>query len=90
MTEQVHPRSRHLPEVAGAIEEVTGSLVVDTQLREVQSFNVTLAAMSTATEAVVSAVMDPETRKMTIYVMAPDGVTPGVNPVKVAWLALGK
>lgn len=90
MTEQVHPRSRHLPEVAGAIEEVTGTLVVETYLREVQSFSVTLAATPTATEASVAAVLDAETRKLTISVVAADGVTPGVAAVKVAWLALGK
>jgi len=90
MTELVHPRSRHLPEVAGALEDVTGTLVVDTQLREVQTFSVTLAATPTATEASVGAVLDVDTNKLTISVVAADGVTPGINAVKVAWLALGK
>jgi hypothetical protein len=33
-----NPKSTHLPEVAGAIEDVTEILVVDTGIRQVQSF----------------------------------------------------
>jgi len=87
-------KSTHIPEYAGDIVEVTGSLIIDTGLREVQSFSATLATQSTATDAIVDAVLgDIEpggTQKMTLEVFAVDGVTPGVTAVKVAWMALGK
>ena len=87
-------KSTHIPEYAGDIAEVTGSLIVDTGLREVQSFSATLATQSTATEASVDATLgeiEPGgTQKLTLETWAADGATPGVNPVKVAWMALGK
>lgn len=86
-------KSTHIPEYAGDVEEVTGTLIVDTELREVQSFSATLAQDSTATEASVSAVLGDivpgGTQKLTLQTWAADGVTPGVNPVKVAWMAVG-
>lgn len=87
-------RSTHLPEVAGGVVEVTGSLVIDTQLREVQTFSVTLATQASATEAIVDGVLGEivagGNQKMTLEVFAADGATPGASAVNVAWLAVGK
>lgn len=94
MPKNVNPKSTHLPELAGAIEVVTGSLIVDTGLRNVQSFAVSLAQASTATEAgAAGALAYPPVgghQQLAISVVAADGATPGVNPVKVSWMALGK
>lgn len=87
-------KSTHIPEYAGDMVDVTGSLIVDTGLREVQSFSVTLAAQASATEAIVDGVLgaiEPGgTQKLTLEVFAEDGATPGASAVKVAWMALGK
>jgi hypothetical protein len=89
-----NPKSNHLPELAGAIDLVTGTLIVDTGLRNVQSFTVSLAQTPTAAEAIVAgALADPTPgghQKLTLMVMAVDGVTPGVAAAKVSWTALGK
>lgn len=85
-----NPKSTHLPEVAGAIEAVTATLVVDTGIRQVQAFNVCMAQDPTAAEAIVAGVLDAEKRKLTIKVFAPDGVTPGVAAAQVSWTAIGK
>lgn len=87
-------RSTHLPEVSGDVVAVTGSLIVDTRLREVQSFSVALAQQASATEAIVDAVLgeiEPGgTQKLTIEVFAADGATPGAAAANVAWMAFGK
>lgn len=89
------PKSTHLPEVAGNIELVpdTGALVVDTGLRSVQSFSVTLAQAAAADAATVAGILaDPAggTTKLTINTVKADGVTLGSVAAKVAWLAIGK
>jgi hypothetical protein len=87
-------KSTHIPEYAGEVVEVTESLIVDTGLREVQSFAVTLASQASATEAIVNGVLGPiipgGTQKLTLEVFAQDGATPGASAVNVAWMALGK
>lgn len=87
-------RSTHLPELSGGVASVTGSLVVDTQLRQVQAFSVSLAQAASATEAIVDAILgDVEaggTQKLTVQVWAVDGVTPGAAAANVAWTAIGK
>ena len=87
-------RSNHLPEVAGAIETVTGSLIVETGLRNVQSFTVSLAQTPTATETVVAGILGEvlpgSDQKMTLKVMHADGTTPSASPAKVSWTAIGK
>jgi hypothetical protein len=87
-------RSTHIPEVAGGVVAVTGSLVIDTQLREVQSFAVSLATQASATEAIVNGVLGEivagSSQKLTIEVFAADGATPGASAVNVAWSAFGK
>jgi hypothetical protein len=87
-------KSTHIPEYAGEVVEVTESLIVDTGLREVQSFSVTLASQASATEAIVNGVLGPiipgGTQILTLEVFAQDGATPGASAVNVAWMALGK
>ena len=87
-------KSTHIPEYAGDIVDVTGSLIVDTGLREVQSFSVSLAQQASATEAIADGVLgDIEpggTQKLTLEVFAADGATPGAAAAKVSWMALGK
>ena len=88
------PHSTHQPFVSGAIAVVTDNLIVDTGQRDVQTYNATLGAAPSATEAIVGAVLLDEptrpTRRLRLYVRAADGTTAGVNPVAVAWWALGK
>ena len=90
----MYPKSTHIPEVAGAVELVTGSLTVETGLREIQTFSVTMAQAPTATEAspagVLEDVIPGKSQRLILKVVAADGVTPGVAMAKVAWLALGK
>lgn len=87
-------KSTHQPFVSGDIVEVTGNLVVETGQRQVQTFSASLAAAPTATETMVGSELldepDRPTKRLHIYVMAADGVTPGASAVKVAWWALGK
>lgn len=87
-------RSTHLPEVTGGIVEVTESAVINTQLRNVQTFSLCLAQQSAAAEAIVNGVLgEPSAggdQPLTIEVFAADGVTPGVAAVNVAWMAVGK
>ncbi|UCF48286.1 MAG: hypothetical protein JSU89_14140 [Myxococcales bacterium] len=90
----VAPKSTHLPEVSGATELVTGSLIVDTGLRDLQTVVATLAAVAVATEATVSVTLEDlvpgATRKIKLQVWNADGATPGASEVAVNWLALGK
>jgi len=90
------PKSTHLPEVAGdiALVPATGVLIVDTGLRSVQSFTVTLAQAAAADAASVAGILgDPLSggnTKLTINTVKADGVTLGSVAAKVAWLAIGK
>ena len=89
------PKSTHLSEVAGAIEEITGSLIVDTGLRDVQSFTASFAqALTVATkEAILGWEFEPvvpgTTQKVLISTYLLAG-TPGVEATKVSWTAIGK
>ena len=85
-----NPKSTHIPETAGAIETVTGSLVVDTGLRNVQSFAVTLASIPNANAASVAGTLADDKRTLTLLVVKADGVTAGSVAASVAWTALGK
>jgi len=87
------PKSPHIPEVAGAIATVTGTLLVDTGLREIQSFSVSLAqATGTATAvvtAVVQAVAAGQTAKLLLQAWEDDTTTASSAAAQVAWLAIG-
>jgi hypothetical protein len=89
------PKSTHLPEVSGAIESIgtSGSLIVDTGLRKVQSFTVTMASTPAAAAASCAGVLsDPAngTTKLTLKVVKADGVTAADAASKVAWVAIGQ
>lgn len=88
------PMSTHLPEVSGGIETVTGSAVIDTGLRKVQSIVATLGAAAVATDATVAVTLvEPPAGgkyKATLYVVNADGVTLGVTATPVHWLAIGE
>lgn len=87
-------RSTHIPAFSGTIEAVTGTLVVDTGLREVQSITASLAEDSVSDGAGVSiepmAVVGGATVKATISVWAADGTTPSSTETNVGWMALGR
>ena len=90
------PKSTHLPEVAGDIVLVpsTGTLIVSTDLRNVQTFGVTLAQAPVADAASVAGVLSEPTpgdgTKITLKVVKADGVTAASVVAKVAWFAIGK
>ena len=90
------PKSTHLPEVSGDVVLVpsTGAVIIDTGLRSVQSFSVSLAQAAVANAASVAGVLgDPlpgGNTKLTINTVKADGVTLGSVAAKVAWLAIGK
>ena len=90
------PKSTHLPEVSGDVALVpsTGILIVDTGLRSVQSFSVTLAQAAAADAASVAGILgDPlpgGNTKLTINTVKADGVTLGSVIAKAAWFAIGK
>lgn len=84
------PKSTHIPAMAGDLETFTGSLVIDTGLREVQSFQVTLAQAPVANAASVAGVLSDDKRTLTLLAVKADGVTAASVSSLVAWLALGK
>jgi hypothetical protein len=90
------PKSTHIPEKSGGIETVpaTGTLVIDTGLRDLQTLTCSLAQDAVATAASTSLeLIDQEpgtTRKVTLKTWAADGATPGSTAAKVSWEALGK
>ena len=88
-------KSTHLPHVSGGIQAVpsTGSVVIDTGLRNVQGFSATLAQDAVATAASVSfELADAEAGhvKATLKTWAADGATAGSTAANVGWIALGK
>lgn len=92
------PMSTHIPSMSGAIESITGSLVVDTGLRNVQTFVASLNASAVAAneESIVhwslNTLVGGETQKVTIYVKkgGTNHGDAGDSAVNVSWLALGK
>jgi hypothetical protein len=90
-----NPKSTHLPEVSGAIEDIpsSGSLIVDTGLRNVRAFTVTMAstpAAAAATCAGVLAEAEGLSTKLTLKVVKADGVTAADQASKVSWVAIGE
>jgi hypothetical protein len=89
-------RSTHIPEYAGGVATVpaSGSLEVETGLRNVQAVSAVLAEDSVATAAAVSVeIGDPPqggNQKITLKTWAADGATAGSTVAKVSWMALGK
>ena len=89
-TDTTSPCSTHLPEVVGAIETVTGSLVVRPGLRNIQTVAVTLMSAPAAAAASVAGVLSDDGTQLSLRVVKADGVTPGDVAAKVAWLVVGK
>jgi len=90
-------KSTHIPEMSGGIETVpaaTGTLIIDTRLRDLQTFTATLGEDAVGTAASVSwepiAQLAGGTQKVTLKTWAADGATAGSTAALVSWLALGK
>ncbi len=89
--------SKHLPEVAGGTVAVTGSLVVDTGLRDLQSFSATIQGVVVLNEEslVTYELVDQipgTTRQVTIrvYKAGPIGHgSVGDSAMNVTWMAIG-
>lgn len=89
-------KSPHLPEVAGATETITGEIIVDTGLREIQSFVATFQTTNFVPdeESLLSWYPLPGgTPAQMVIRVEKGGVNHGLlgtNPIKVSWLALGR
>ncbi len=91
------PLSTHLPQIHGGIATIpaaTGTLVVDTGLRNLQSLTCSLAEDAAATAATVSWELVTQvagtTRKATLKTWAANGIAAGSTAAKVSWKAIGK
>jgi len=89
-------QSKHLPETSGGIVTVpaaTGTLVIDTGLRDMMSFACSLAQDASADVAGVSwetiAQVPGGTQKVTLKTWEDDGTTAGSAAASVSWIALG-
>ena len=88
------PLSTHLPQVSGGITAAfTATLIVDTKLRDLQSFTCSLAEDAEANAASVSWELVTQeagtTRKVTVKTWKEDGATAGSAAAAVSWLAIG-
>ena len=85
------PVSPHHPIHAGAEETITGSLAVNTGLRDLQSFSVSLGEAASANSAFVYAIKSIVGGEavLTIYVQAATYAASS-TATKVRWTALGK
>jgi len=90
--------SDHIVGVAGAVESVTGTLVVDTGLKKLQSFAAALKLTTVAAneESIVTWEEVPPqnpggTVKVTLYVWkgGTSSGTAGDSAVDVSWVAIG-
>ncbi len=91
------PLSTHVPRLAGRTETVpaaTGTLIVDTGLRDLQTLVCSLAEDSVGTAATTSWELVTQTagatRKVTLKTWDEDGSTAGSTAALVSWVALGK
>lgn len=86
-------RSTHLPQVAGNIETVTGSLSVDTGLRNVRSHGANLNEAAAAGKALANAILvrgtNGGTDKLTLQVREDDTTTISSAAASVSWWAFG-
>ena len=85
-------RSNHMPEVAGDVATVTGSLVLDLDamgVRECQSYSVALAATPVAGASIATGKLSDDKKKLTLEVWTSAfGVS--ATATKVAWSAIGR
>ena len=89
------PLSTHIPQMSGGITEAfTGTLIVDTGLRDLQSFTCSLAQDAVANASSVSWELVTQaagtTRKVTIKAWKADGATAASVSAISSWNALGK
>jgi len=91
------PLSTHLPNVSGTTSTVpaaTGTLIVDTGVRDLQTFVCTLAQDAVANASSVSYALVAQaagtTRKVTIKAWKSDGATAASVVALVSWIAIGK
>jgi hypothetical protein len=88
------PLSTHLPHVSGATATVTGTLIVDTGLRDLQHFVCSLAQDAGANASSVSFALVAQTagrnRSVTLKVWKANGATAGSVAALVSWIAIGK
>lgn len=88
--------SAHYPEISGGIASLpsSGTLIVDTLLRDLQSLTCSLAQDAVTNAASVSWELVTQvagtTRKVTLKAWKTDGSTAASVAAKVSWLAIGK
>ena len=89
------PLSTHIPQFSGTTSAVGsgGTLIVDTGLRNLQSFSCSLAQDAGANASSVSWELVTQvagtTRKVTLKTWKANGATAGSVAASVSWLALG-
>ena len=89
-----HPKSTHIPGLAGEIVTVTGTLVVDTGLRNLVAFSVTMAEAASAGSAgaygILTQAVGGQAAKLTLEVREDDGTTISSAATAVSWMAFGE
>jgi hypothetical protein len=89
-------KSSHIPELAGAIETITGEIVVDTGLRDIQTFVATFKSTNFVPdqESLLSWYPLPNGQPGQMVIRVEKGGVNhgliGTNPVNVSWMALGR
>ena len=91
------PLSTHLPQVSGSTVTAlaaTGTIVVDTGLRDLHSFSCSLAQDAGANASSVSWELVTQTagttRKVTLKCWKANGATAASVDAKISWIAFGK
>lgn len=86
------PKSTHIPEVAHGIAAVTGTLIVETDLRDIQTAVATLKATAIAANEESHAIVTWSGSKLTIkvYKGGTASGTIGDSAVNVCWMAIGQ
>ena len=89
------PLNTHMPQVSGGTTaEFTATLIVDTGLRDLQSFACSLAEDAEDNAASVTYALVAQTagttRKVTLKTWKGNGSTAGSAAAKVSWIAIGE
>jgi len=86
--------SKHIVGMATGAELVTGELVIDTELTEVDGFVASMGEDSIVTDATVSVTKEPDVAgarvKLRLKTWAADGIAAGTTPTLVRWIAFGR
>lgn len=89
-------KNTHIPELAGAIETVTGTLIVEPGVRDLQSFTVSFAHNNFLPDEeahVTWFFTNAGSRRFVTIRLEKGGLNDGVlgdNPTQVSWIAIGK